>query len=196
MLRRMNRKYTIEEFLDRVGTFKSYNPDWAITTDIIVGFPGETEDDFARTLDVCATGMFAQAYMFVYSPRRGTPASHWEQVPAEVARERFTRLVAVVDAGVLAYHERKVGTTVRALIQGPSRKDATRFSAKTIDNVTVNAPLIENAADLAEPWLDVRIERAHVWGVSGTALGRAERIDGARLPLENVVPAIDLLALR
>jgi tRNA-2-methylthio-N6-dimethylallyladenosine synthase len=196
VLRRMNRKYTIEEFLERVGTFKIYNPDWAITTDIIVGFPGETEDDFARTLEVCATGMFAQAYMFVYSPRRGTPASHWEAVPAAVARERFARLVAVVDAGVVAHHERKVGTVVRALISGPSRKDASRFSSKTIDNVTVNAPWVESAADLAVPWLDVRVERAHVWGVSGTALGRAKTFEGRRSSLENlIVPTIDLVSL-
>src|SRR5579884_2366957 len=126
MLRRMNRKYTIEQFLERVTTFKAHNPAWAVTTDLIVGFPGETEDDFQRTLDVCATGMFAQAYMFVYSPRRGTPAAVWHEknaVPADVAADRFRRLVAVQDAAVTAYHRRKVGTTVRALVHGISRKD-------------------------------------------------------------------------
>ena len=70
--------------------------------------------------------MFAQAYMFVYSPRRGTPAAHWEPVAPAVARERFARLVAVQDAHVRAYHDRKVGTTVRALIHGVSRKDPAR----------------------------------------------------------------------
>ena len=89
MLRRMNRKYTVEEFRERVAMFLSYNPNWAITTDIIVGFPGETEADFQQTLDLASTGMFAQTYMYMYSPRRGTPASHWEPVAPEVQRERF-----------------------------------------------------------------------------------------------------------
>jgi tRNA-2-methylthio-N6-dimethylallyladenosine synthase len=194
VLRRMNRKYTIEQFLERIETFRSYNPGWAFTTDLIVGFPGETEDDFQRTLDVCATGLFAQAYMFVYSPRRGTPAAHWEQIPAEVSRDRFARLVAVQDAHVSAYHARKIGTTVRALIQGPSRKDPLRYSAKSIDNVTVNAALTEPEVNLAEPWIDVRVERAHVWGVSGTLVGRASRYDAPRRSIAAAPLTIDLLA--
>jgi tRNA-2-methylthio-N6-dimethylallyladenosine synthase len=194
VLRRMNRKYTIEEFRERVATFLSYNPSWAITTDLIVGFPGETEDDFERTLDLCATGMFAQAYMFVYSRRRGTPASHWPEVPAEVRRERFARLVALQDAAVVAYHERKLGTTVRALIHGPSRKDPLRLSAKTTDNVTVNFPTIEHAPELDAPWVDVRVERASVWGVAGTAVGRAARYDGPARALPP--PVVDLVTLR
>jgi tRNA-2-methylthio-N6-dimethylallyladenosine synthase len=196
VLRRMNRKYTIEQFLERIATFRAHNPAWAFTTDLIVGFPGETEDDFQRTLDVCATGLFAQAYMFVYSPRRGTPASHWEQIPPEVSRDRFARLVAVQDAHVSAYHARKIGTVVRALIQGPSRKDPLRFSAKSIDNVTVNAALVEATPNLDEPWIDVRIERAHVWGVSGTLVGRAARYDGAARAIASDPLTIDLIATR
>jgi tRNA-2-methylthio-N6-dimethylallyladenosine synthase len=193
MLRRMNRKYTIEEFHERVGTFLRFNPAWAITTDLIVGFPGETEADFQATLDLCATGMFAQAYMFVYSPRRGTPAAHWEPVPPEVQRERFARLVPLQDAHVRAFHDRKIGTTVRALIHGISRKDPTRMAAKTIDNVTVHFPMIEDAPNLAEPWIDVRVERAAVWGVAGTAVGRAATYDGTARTL--APPPVDLLAL-
>jgi tRNA-2-methylthio-N6-dimethylallyladenosine synthase len=187
MLRRMNRKYTIEEFRARIAQFSACNPHWAITTDIIVGFPGETEADFAQTLAICSEGLFAQAYMFVYSPRRGTPAAIWHEanpVPREVAQERFARLTATVDAGVRAYHERKVGTTVRALVHGISRKDPTRLSAKTTDNVTVNFPLMEDVADTAHPWVDVRVESATVWGVRGTCVGRAARFDGPALELE------------
>jgi tRNA-2-methylthio-N6-dimethylallyladenosine synthase len=132
--------------------------------------------------------------MFVYSPRRGTPASHWEPVPADVQRERFARLVAVVDAGVRAYHDAKLGTTVRALVHGVSRKDPHQMAAKTIDNVTVHFPLVEDAPDLAAPWVDVRIERAAVWGVAGTALGRASAYTAPAVPL--VPPVIDLLARR
>ena len=195
MLRRMNRKYTIEEFLERVGTFKRYNPSWAITTDLIVGFPGETEDDFQRTLDVCATGIFAQAYMFVYSPRRGTPAAVWHAanaVPHEVAQARFLRLKEVQDAAVRAYHDRKLGTTVRALIHGVSRKDPAKLSGKTIDNVTVNFPADEAVPDLAQPWADVIVEGASVWGVRGTCVGRAAAFDGSARPV--TAPLIDLLA--
>jgi len=196
MLRRMNRKYTIEQFLERVHGFRAHNPTWAITTDLIVGFPGETEDDLRATLDVCATGLFAQAYMFVYSPRRGTPAAYWHAanpVPADVAQDRFRRLVAVQDAAVRAYHERKVGGTVRALVHGVSRKDASRFSAKTVDNVTVNFPWAESAPDLARPWVDVRVEGASVWGVRGTCTGRAASFGAPAEPV--APPVIDLLAV-
>jgi tRNA-2-methylthio-N6-dimethylallyladenosine synthase len=194
MLRRMNRKYTIEEFRDRVAMFLSYNPNWAITTDVIVGFPGETEADFQQTLELCATGMFAQAYMFVYSPRRGTPASHWEPVAPEAARERFARLVDVTNAHVRGYHDRKIGTTVRALIHGVSRKDPGQLAAKTTDNVTVHFPMIEGAPNLAEPWVDVRIDRAAVWGVAGIAVGRAKAWDAAARPV--AAPVIDLVGMR
>jgi len=196
MLRKMNRKYSIEEFLERIYSFKAHNPSWAMTTDLIVGFPGETEEDFQRTVDVCATGIFAQAYMFVYSPRRGTPAAVWHEknpVPRDVAQDRFKRLVAVQDAAVRAYHDRKIGTTVRALIHGVSRKDATKLSAKTIDNVTVNFPMIEAVQDTARPWVDVQVEAASVWGVRGNCVGRAASYDGAA---ELVAPpVIDLLAV-
>jgi tRNA A37 methylthiotransferase MiaB len=131
--------------------------------------------------------------MFVYSPRRGTPASHWEPVAPEVQRERFARLVPLQDAHVRAYHDRKIGTTVRALIHGVSRKDPTRMAAKTTDNVTVHFPMIEDAPNLAEPWIDVRIDRAAVWGVSGIAVGRAAAYDAPARPL--AAPVVDLLAL-
>jgi tRNA-2-methylthio-N6-dimethylallyladenosine synthase len=194
MLRRMNRKYTIEEFRDRVAMFLSHNANWAITTDIIAGFPGETDADFEQTLELCATGMFAQAYMFVYSPRRGTPASHWEPVAPEVARARFARLVDVTNAHVRGYHDRKLGTTVRALIHGVSRKDAGMLAAKTTENMTVHFPMIEAAPNLAEPWIDVRVERAAVWGVAGTAVGRARAWDAPARPL--AAPIIDLVGMR
>ncbi len=200
VLRRMNRKYTIEEYLERVAMFLHDNPGWAITTDMIVGFPGETEADFERTLALAASGMFAQAYMFVYSPRRGTPAAHWEQVDPGVAAARLRRLAAAQDAACRAYHDRKIGTTVRALITGTSRKDATMLSAKTTDNVTVITPTVEAAPTPSLPWIDVRVESAHVWGVKGTAVARAARWDQpgeATAPPPARGPQIfDLAALR
>jgi tRNA-2-methylthio-N6-dimethylallyladenosine synthase len=138
--------------------------------------------------------MFAQAYMFVYSPRRGTPASHWEPVAPEVQRERFARLLAVQNAHVRGYHDRKLGTTVRALIHGISRKDPTRLAAKTTDNVTVHFPLIESAPNLAEPWIDVKVDTAAVWGVAGIATGRAGGWDALARPV--AAPVIDLVGMR
>ena len=198
MLRRMNRKYTIEEYLERVGVFLQHNPSWAITTDMIVGFPGETEADFEQTLALAGRGLFAQAFMFVYSPRRGTPAAHWDQVDSALAHERLRRLAAAQDAACRAYHDRKIGTTVRALITGTSRKDATMLAAKTTDNVTVIFPTIEDTPTPALPWVDVRVERAFVWGVKGTPVGRAARweLPGQAVAARRREPdVIDLLAL-
>jgi tRNA-2-methylthio-N6-dimethylallyladenosine synthase len=197
VLRRMNRKYTVEQYLDKVAVFRESCAGWALTTDLIVGFPGETEDDFAQTLELCERAGFAQAFTFVYSPRRGTPASHWEQIPAELGSERLRRLAAVVDRGVRAWHEAKVGSVVRALVVGPSRKDRTKLAAKTGDNVTVVASLgtLSEAELVAKPWVDVRIEAAFVWGCAGTVAGLAERSDGAAVPRRER-PVIDLIAAR
>jgi tRNA A37 methylthiotransferase MiaB len=107
------------------------------------------------------------------------------------------RLAAVVDRNVRAWHERKRGTIVRALVQGPSRKDRSKIAAKTIDNVTVIAPLagLEEAQLQALPWIDVRIDDAFTWGCSGDIVGLADRYDGARERVD-ARPTIDLIALR
>jgi tRNA-2-methylthio-N6-dimethylallyladenosine synthase len=195
ILRRMNRKYTMEQFREKVELIHRYLPDWAITTDVIVGFPGETEEDFAATLDYVKSGIFANAYMFIYSKRRGTPAARWEQVDAAVASERFKRLAEAQNLASRAYHERKVGTTVRALIQGLSKKDASKLSAKTADNVTIVAPMppdYDEALYSREPWLDIEIHEHFVWGCTGTIVGRAQRYEGEASSVER--PMIDLLA--
>jgi tRNA-2-methylthio-N6-dimethylallyladenosine synthase len=180
VLRRMNRKYTIAEFHDKAESLRRHIPGCAITTDIIVGFPGETEDDFERTLDYVRTGAFANAYTFMYSTRRGTPAARWEQVPREVATARFARLVEAQNAATRAYHDRKLGTTVRALMAGDSKKDANKLAVKALDNVTIVVPKPEGYDEVAyarEPWVDVEIESAHLWGCTGSIVGRSARYD-------------------
>jgi tRNA-2-methylthio-N6-dimethylallyladenosine synthase len=192
----MNRKYTAAQFREKVELIHRYLPDWAITTDVIVGFPGESEADFDATLDYVASDVFANAFMFIYSIRRGTPAARWEQVPREAASARFARLCDAQNASTRAYHDRKIATTVRALVCGPSKKDASRLAAKTLDNVTVIAPKpddYDEALYAREPWLDVEVETAHVWGCTGTIVRRAERFADAGWPV--VRPAISLLAL-
>lgn len=196
MLRRMNRKYTSAQYREKVDFFRRYLPHWAITTDIIVGFPGETEPDFRATLDYCASDTFSQAFMFVYSPRRGTPAAELEPVSAEIATERFKRLVAAQDASCRAYHERKIGTTVRALIQGVSRKDRKKLAAKSLDNVTMIAPMppdYDARLYAREPWLDVHVESAFTWGGVGRIVRRARRFGDEGTAVEP--PVLDLTEL-
>jgi tRNA-2-methylthio-N6-dimethylallyladenosine synthase len=196
VLRRMNRKYTLETYEEKVALLRAHAPGWYLSTDVIVGFPGESEEDFERTLALCERVRFAQAFMFVYSQRRGTPAALWEQIPPAVGNERLQRLADVVNRGMRALHGEKVGSTVRALVHGPSRKDPSKLAARTLDNVTVIAPAAGlSEADLtARPWLDVRLEAAHVWGCSGTLVGAAERFaDPVARP---VAPLYDLLAAR
>jgi tRNA-2-methylthio-N6-dimethylallyladenosine synthase len=196
MLRKMNRKYTLAEFDAVARAIRERLPDCAITTDLIVGFPGESEEDFHATLDYVRSGVFANAFTFIYSIRRGTPAARWEQVPHEVALERFGRLLDAQNTITRAYHERLAGTTVRALICGDSKKDAHRVSAKSPHNVTIIA---EKPADYDEhsyaktPWLDIAVESAHVWGCTGRMSGRAERFDGPAQAVK--APLLDLTAV-
>jgi tRNA-2-methylthio-N6-dimethylallyladenosine synthase len=196
MLRKMNRKYTLGQFDTIARAVRERLPDCAITTDLIVGFPGETEDDFRATLDYVRSGVFANAFTFIYSIRRGTPAARWVQVPHEVALERFGRLLDAQNTVTRAYHETLAGTTQRVLICGDSKKDARKVSTKSPHNVTIIA---EKPADYDEqsyantPWLDIAVERAHVWGCSGSIVGRAERFNGpARSAMS---PLLDLTAV-
>jgi tRNA-2-methylthio-N6-dimethylallyladenosine synthase len=195
MLRRMNRKYSRAQFEEKLAFFRRYLPDWAVTTDIIVGFPGESESDFDATMDLVSRNIFANAFMFIYSIRRGTPAARWEQVPPGVSSERFKRLVDAQNASSRAYHDRKIGTTVRALITGPSKKDPAKLAAKAPDNVTIVAPMppdYDERRYAREPWLDIAVETAHVWGCTGTVIRRAERYADAGVAVAR--PVIDLIA--
>jgi tRNA-2-methylthio-N6-dimethylallyladenosine synthase len=165
-----------------------------LTTDVIVGFPGESDEDFAATVAACREFGFAQAFSFVYSPRRGTPAARWQQVSREIGAERLRRLNQVVDEGVEAHHVSKIGTTVRALITGPSKKDRTKLAARALDNVNIVAPDSEGEARNprpSEPWLDIRIDAAHRWGCSGTIVGRARNFDGPARAV--AAPVLDLV---
>lgn len=178
VLRRMNRKYTAATFHEKVELVRRYLPGWAVTTDLIVGFPGETDDDFERTLQYVESGVFANAFTFLYSIRRGTPAAHWEQVPREIASARFARLLDAQNAVTRRYHDAKIGSVVRALAVGPSKKDDRKLAAKALDNVTIVAPMpddYDEALYAREPWLDVEVRTAHVWGCTGAIVRRAAR---------------------
>src|SRR5262249_46639840 len=139
-LARMHRGYTAERYLERLGAARAAIPDLAVTTDIIVGFPGETEADFACTLEVADVAGYAAAYTFVFSPRPGTAAARMpeEFVAPEVVQERMQRLVDVVERHALGRHEARVGLTEELLVEGPSRKDPTVWSGRTRQNKLVH----------------------------------------------------------
>ena len=142
VLRRMRRSYRVRRYLALVERTRALLPDAALTTDLIVGFPGETEQDFAATLDVVAQIGFDQAFTFKYSPRPGTPAAELvdEFVPAEVVAERYHRLEALVREQSRQAHQRLVGTAQQLLVESPSKTDASRWSGRTPGNHLVHLP--------------------------------------------------------
>jgi tRNA-2-methylthio-N6-dimethylallyladenosine synthase len=139
VLKRMRRTYTRERYLDRVALIREHVPDCAITTDIIVGFPGETEDDFRQTLEVAEQVGYDGAFTFIYSPRRGTEAAEMaEQIPHEVSVERLERLVEVIQRRAAERSQRFVGRTLDVLVEGPSRTDPSRLRGRSRHNKVVN----------------------------------------------------------
>jgi tRNA-2-methylthio-N6-dimethylallyladenosine synthase len=140
VLKKMRRTYTRERFLDRVALIREHVPDCAITTDIIVGFPGETEAEFQETLDVAEEVGFDGAFTFIYSPRRGTEAAGFgdEFLPHEVSAERMERLVEVIQRRARERGQRFVGRTLDVLVEGTSRHDASRVRGRTTHNKVVN----------------------------------------------------------
>jgi len=131
-LARMHRGYTAERYLERLAAARAAIDDLAVTTDIIVGFPGETDDDFARTLEVVDAARYDAAYTFIFSPRPGTEAAAMvdEFIAPEIARERMQRLVDVVERHALAAHEARAGRVEEVLVEGPSKKDAEQEAAR------------------------------------------------------------------
>ena len=138
-LKAMRRTYGRERYLDRVAQIREHVPDCALTTDIIVGFPGETEADFAETLEVTDQVGYDGAFTFMFSPRRGTEAAMMpDQVPHPVKRERMDRLVKLVQRRARERAERFIGRTMEVLVEGPSRTDPTRLRGRISHNKAVN----------------------------------------------------------
>ncbi len=155
LLKAMRRTYTRERYLDRAALLREHVPDCAITTDVIVGFPGETEDDFAQTLSLVEEVGYDGAFTFVYSPRRGTEAATLpDQIPHAVKVERMERLVEVVQRRARERAQRFVGRAVEVLVEGPSRTDPTRLRGRTRHNKAVNF------SGLAQPGEYVHVEIA------------------------------------
>ena len=140
ILAAMHRGYTAERYLTKLAAARQGVADLAVTTDIIIGFPGETEDDFVRTLEVAAEAEYDSAYLFQFSPRPGTEAARFEDrfVPADVIAERFDRLKLVVERSALRRHTARIGRIEEVLVEGPSRKDADVVTGRTRQNKLVH----------------------------------------------------------
>ena len=156
----MHRGYTAERYLDRLAAARAAVDDLAVTTDIIVGFPGETDDDFERTLEVAATAEYDSAYTFIYSPRAGTEAAAWldRMIPADVVAGRFDRLRVVIERSALARHQARVGRVEEVLVEGPSKRNPRTVTGRTAQGKLVHIPS-EPGALPAGSWADVRITR-------------------------------------
>jgi tRNA-2-methylthio-N6-dimethylallyladenosine synthase len=141
----MHRGYTGQRYLERLTEARRTVPDLAVSTDIIVGFPGETDRDFADTLEVAAAAEFDYAYTFIFSPRPGTEAADMEDrfVDPAVTAERFARLRVVIERSALLRHRERIGRVEEVLVEGPSKKDPAVLSARTRQNKLVHfAPTV------------------------------------------------------
>ncbi len=165
VLKKMNRKYTKEQYLELVEKIKSRIPDVVLSTDIIVGFPEETEKDFEDTLDVVRKVNYEQVYMFIYSRRKGTIADKMEkQIPEEIKHKRFDKLKELFDSRVSENNQKYIGTTQKILVDGYSKNDKETLTGRTDTNKVVNFKGNEN---LIGKMIDIKITEEHKWYLTG-----------------------------
>ena len=165
VLKRMNRRYDREKYIDIINKLKLACPDIAITTDIIVGFPGETEEEFEDTLSLVEYVKYDSAFTFIYSPREGTPAAGFsDQIPYDIKHERFERLNEAINKYSLEKNERLSDKTVKVLIDGSSRKGDESYSGRTDGFKLVN---VSSGRDITGQLVDVRITECKTFSIDG-----------------------------
>jgi len=165
ILQAMNRNYSREYYLQRVRRILDRIPQARLTTDIIVGFPGETEEDFALTLDLVREVPFSQAFTFMFSKRSGTKGAELpDQVPLEVKKSRLQRLMEVQNARSLAWRQKMIGQIVEVLVEGPSKTDASQMTGRTRGNEVVVFPGEEK---LIGSLVNIKILSANSWTLFG-----------------------------
>ncbi|HHY82810.1 MAG TPA: tRNA (N6-isopentenyl adenosine(37)-C2)-methylthiotransferase MiaB [Clostridiales bacterium] len=168
ILKAMNRKYTRENYLQLVEKIKKAMPDISLTTDIIVGFPGESEEDFKDTLDIVEKVRYDSAFTFIYSPRRGTPAAKIkDEIPQEDKKERLARLNELVSSISHEKNKAYLGKNVEVLVEGPSKTKADVLTGRTGTNKTVN---FKGDPELIGRFITLRIVEAHVFSLVGELL--------------------------
>ena len=165
VLKEMNRKYTKEQYLNLVEKMKNKIPNLTLSTDIIVGFPGETEEEFKDTLDVVEKVKFEQVYMFIYSRRIGTPGDKMEnQIPEEIKHQRFNRLKALVESQIEENNQKYIGTTQKVLVEGESKNNSKMLTGRTDSNKVV---IFEGAKEWIGTMQDLNIVSEHMWYLKG-----------------------------
>ncbi len=165
ILKVMNRKYTKEQFLNLANKMKEQIPNLTLSTDIIVGFPGETEEDFEETLDVVRKVNFEQVYMFIYSRRVGTPGDKMQnQVPDEDKHRRFDKLKALVESQIDSNNKKYVGTVQKILVEGKSKNNDRMLTGRTDSNKVVN---FEGDENLIGQVIEIPIISEHMWYLKG-----------------------------
>ncbi len=170
VLRRMWRGYTVERYLSIVEKLRARIPNIAIATDVIVGFPGETEEQFRNTLKLMEQVQFDQAFMFAFSPRPNTLAATFpDQIPEPVKKRRLRELIALQNEIQQRKNEREVGQVVEVLVEGPSEKNPNKLSGRTRNNKTV---VFEGSPELRGKFVYVRTRKAYLWGFEGELVRR------------------------
>lgn len=165
VLKEMNRKYTKEQYLELVEKMKNRIQDVVFSTDIIVGFPGETDEEFEDTLDVVKKVNYEQVYMFIYSRREGTAADRMEnQIPEEIKHKRFDKLKELYDSRVSENNQKYIGTVQKILVDGYSKNDKKTLTGRTDTNKVVN---FIGAEELIGKMIDIKITEEHKWYLKG-----------------------------
>lgn len=165
VLKEMNRKYTKEQYLDLIKRIRNKIPDVVFSTDIIVGFPGETEEDFEDTIDVVKQVNFEQIFMFIYSRRVGTRADKMKnQIPEEIKHKRFDRLKQVFEESVEENNKKYVGTTQKILVEGHSKNNKDMLTGRTDTNKVV---IFEGPEELIGKIINIKIVSEHKWYLKG-----------------------------
>ena len=168
VLKEMNRKYTKEQYLDLIKRIRDKIPDVVFSTDIIVGFPGETEEDFEDTIDVVKQVNFEQIFMFIYSRRVGTRADKMEnQIPEEIKHKRFDRLKQVFEESIEENNKKYIGTTQKILVEGYSKNNQDMLTGRTDTNKVV---IFEGPEELIGKIVNIKIISEHKWYLKGEVL--------------------------
>ena len=176
ILRKMNRKYTREEYLELVRKIKKAIPNATLTTDIIVGFPNETDEQFEETMTLMEEVGFEAAYTFIYSPREGTPAAvQKDDVPMEVKKERLQRLNKLVNDQSAKSMETYKGKIVKVLVEGTSKKDDTVLAGYTEKNKVVN---FKGPKSIIGKIVDVKITETRTWSLNGELVEQSVEVSG------------------
>ena len=168
VLKEMNRKYTKEQYLNLVEKMKNKLPNLTLSTDIIVGFPGETDEEFEDTLEVVEKVRFEQVYMFIYSRRVGTPGDKMQnQIPEDIKHKRFDKLKALVESQIEENNNKYIGTTQKILVEGESKNNSNMLSGRTESNKVV---IFEGSKELIDKIINIKSISQQMWYLKGEIL--------------------------